>query len=43
MKDNKGLIFIALFILLITGLSFAFSYMIATSDMPDWLKFCLLK
>lgn len=43
MKDNKGLIAGALVVLVVCALSFGFAYWVAASDLPDWLKFWLLK
>ncbi len=43
MKDNKGLIGYILLVALICLLCVGYSYWIATSDLPDWFKFWLLK
>ena len=42
MKDNKDIIGIVLLVVLVAALSLAYSYWVATSDLPDWLKFWLL-
>lgn len=43
MKDNRGIIVYVIICVIILALSIASAYWIATSDLPDWLKFWLLK
>ena len=39
-----GYIMLVIFVCVIVGaLSFSYAYLIASSDLPDWLKFWLLK
>ena len=42
-SDNFVLIFKVLFTLIICGVSFGFAWLIAESDMPEWVKFWLLR
>ena len=43
MKNNMGLFWYVVIIVGAIVFSIGFTYVIATSDMPDWLKFWLLK
>lgn len=43
MKQNIGLFWYVVLVVIALALSFGLTYVIATSDMPDWLKFWLLK
>ena len=43
-NDPVGHIVLAIAVCVIVGaLSFCYAYLIASSDLPDWLKFWLLK
>ena len=43
MKHNIGVIWYLVIVIACLALSIGLTYLIATSDMPTWLKFWLLK
>ena len=43
MKQNIGCFWYVLLVVIVLALSLGLTYAIATSDMPDWVKFWLLK
>lgn len=43
MKNNLGLIWLVIFIIIGLTLSGVFAFAVSTSNLPEWFKFWLLK